>query len=295
MSLHNWFLPHKDTHQKAHLISWEGLFIYILLFIFLQVSFSIVSLSKPGVLGISGNIDQKKLIELTNIERQKNGLSPVSENEALDRAAALKAQNMFSENYWAHFAPSGKTPWDFILGSGYKFIYAGENLAKNFTSSDDVVKAWMASPTHRDNLLNSKYQDIGIAVAEGTLNGQKTILVVQEFGAVSSGVAVKPTVEVQGKQVAVPERDLVDRPNKPMLTLAATETKVSAQALINPYEVSKWAGFSVILLITVLLTVDVWVLRKRGVFRFSSHHIAHMALLSLAAGSLFLASPGAIL
>lgn len=295
MSLHNWFLPHKDTHQKAHLISWEGLFIYILLFIFLQVSFSIVSLSKPGVLGISGNIDQKKLIELTNIERQKNGLSPVSENEALDRAAALKAQNMFSENYWAHFAPSGKTPWDFILGSGYKFIYAGENLAKNFTSSDDVVKAWMASPTHRDNLLNSKYQDIGIAVAEGTLNGQKTILVVQEFGAVSSGVAVKPTVEVQGKQVAVPERDLVDRPNKPTLTLAATETKVSAQALINPYEVSKWAGFSVILLITVLLTVDVWVLRKRGVFRFSSHHIAHMALLSLAAGSLFLASPGAIL
>lgn len=295
MSLHNWFLPHKDTHQKAHLISWEGLFIYILLFIFLQVSFSIVSLSKPGVLGISGNIDQKKLIELTNIERQKNGLSPVSENEALDRAAALKAQNMFSENYWAHFAPSGKTPWDFILGSGYKFIYAGENLAKNFTSSDDVVKAWMASPTHRDNLLNSKYQDIGIAVAEGTLNGQKTILVVQEFGAVSSGVAVKPTVEVQGKQVAVPEQDLVDRPNKPTLTLAATETKVSAQALINPYEVSKWAGFSVILLITVLLTVDVWVLRKRGVFRFSSHHIAHMALLSLAAGSLFIASPGAIL
>lgn len=287
----NWFLPHKDTHKKAHLISWEGLVIYVLIFILLQVSFSIINYTKPGVLGISGNIDQKKLIELTNIERQKKGLSPVSENDALDQAAALKAQNMFQENYWAHFAPSGKTPWDFILGTGYKFTVAGENLAKNFSSSDDVVAAWMASPTHRDNLLNSKYQDIGIAVEEGVLNGQKTILVVQEFGS-TQVIAAKPTVEVQGKQIEVPKQDLV---NKPALALAIIETKPNTNVLIDPYLISKVAGFSVIILITILLTIDVWVLKKRGVFRITSHHIAHMALLSLAAGSLLVASPGAIL
>lgn len=291
MVLYNWFLPHKDTHKKARLLSWEGLVIYILLFILLQVSFSIISYSTQGVLGISGNIDQKRLIELTNIERQKKGLSAVLENAALDRAAALKAQNMFAENYWAHFAPSGKSPWDFILGSGYKFTYAGENLAKNFTASDDVVKAWMASPTHRDNLLNPKYQDIGIAVEEGVLNGQKTILVVQEFGAVSFPIAVKPKMEVQGKQIAIAPSDL----NKPALTLAAAELQPAPKPLIDPFAVSRWAGFSVILLITGLLLVDFWVLQKRGVFRFSSNHIAHMALLSLAAGSLLMASPGAIL
>lgn len=295
--MHNWFLPHKDTHKKAHLLSWEGLVIYILLFILLQVSFSIISYSNPGVLGISGNIDQKKLIELTNIERQKKGLPPVSENSALDQAAAAKAQNMIQENYWAHFAPSGKTPWDFISGAGYKFTYAGENLAKNFTSAEAVVSAWMASPTHRDNLLNSKYRDIGIAVVEGVLNGQETILVVQEFGATSNvaakpAVAIKPTVEVQGKQITVPEEDLT---NKPTLVLTATATKPSTNVLINPYAISKAAGFSVIILIAFLLVVDVWVLRRRGVFRFTSHHIAHMALLTLTAGSLFMASPGAIL
>ncbi len=281
MAWQNWFLPHKDTHKKAHLISWEGLVIYILIFILLQVSFSIISYSRPGVLGISSSIDQKTLIELTNRERQKMGLEPVSENAALDQAAALKAQNMFQENYWAHFAPSGKTPWDFILGAGYKFTFAGENLAKNFTSSGDVVKAWMASPTHRDNLLNSKYQDIGIAVAEGVLNGQRTTLVVQEFGT-TQVIAAKPAVSVQGKQIAIPAQDL-------------SRTTQLPAVLIDPYAVSKMAGFSVLILITALLTIDVWVLRKRGVFRLSSHHIAHMALLSLAAGSLFLAGPGAIL
>src|SRR3989304_2913294 len=136
MAWQNWFLPHKNTHQKANLISWHGLFIYILIFILLQVGFSIVSYSNPGVLGIDSNIDKKRLIELTNIERQKSGLPAVSENTTLDKAAEFKAQNMFQENYWAHFAPSGKTPWDFILGSGYAFTYAGENLAKNFYKSD---------------------------------------------------------------------------------------------------------------------------------------------------------------
>lgn len=290
MAWQDWFLPHKDTHKKAHLVSWEGLIIYVLLFILLQVGFSIVSYTKPGVLGITGNIDQKKLIELTNIERQKAGLSPVSENDALDKAATLKAQNMFQENYWAHFAPSGKTPWDFILGAGYKFTFAGENLAKNFTSSDDVVKAWLASPTHKDNLLNPKYKDIGIAVVDGTLNGQKTTLVVQEF-ATTEAFANSPSVDVQGKQIAVPPQDLV---NPPAL-LAAPAVQANTKILIDPFSVSKIAGFSVLILITVLLTVDVWVLRKRGVLRISSHHVAHMALLSLAAGSLFMAGSGVIL
>lgn len=289
MAWQNWFIPHKETHKKAHLISWEGLVIYILIFILLQVSFSIISYTKPGVLGITGSIDQKKLIELTNIERQKMGLSPVSENSALNKAAELKAQNMFSENYWAHFAPSGKTPWDFILGAGYRFTFAGENLAKNFYSSEEIVKAWMASSTHRDNLLNSKYKDIGIAVTEGVLNGQKTTLVVQEFGTTEL-LAAKPAVEVSGKQIAVPKQDLVN----PYELVKSAETKQGA-ALLNPYSISKIAGFSVITVIISLLIIDFWALRKRGVFRLSSHHIAHMALLSLTAGSLFMASPGSIL
>lgn len=290
MAWQNWFIPHKETHKKAHLLSWEGLSIYILLFILLQVSFSIVNYAKPGVLGITSGVDQKQLIELTNAERQKAGLSPVSENEALNKAAAAKGQNMVTENYWAHFAPSGKTPWDFMLGAGYRFTFAGENLAKNFYKSDDVVKAWMASPTHRDNLLNAKYRDVGIAVVEGVLDGQKTTLVIQEFGTTES-LAANPLVDVQGKQYVVPKQDF----NKPTLLVSLSEVQPSNQVLVDPYSVSRVAGISVIILISFLLVLDVWILRRRGVFRISSHNIAHMALLSLAAGSLVMGGPGTIL
>lgn len=297
MAWHNWFLPHKDTHKKAHLISWEGLVIYILIFILLQVSLSIISFTKPGILGITANIDQKKLIELTNIERQKKGFSQLFENEALDKAAALKAQNMFTENYWAHFAPSGKTPWDFILGSGYRFTFAGENLAKNFYQSDAVVAAWMASPTHRDNLLNPKYKDIGIAVAEGVLNGQKTTLIVQMF-ATNTGVNIAPAVDVQGKEIAVPQKDLQETPALAAVIQTNAQTKQFEnlqKPLVDPFLVSKTLAFGVIGLLVFLLAADLWVLRKRGVFRMSSHHMAHLALLTLTAGSLYSANPGLVL
>lgn len=290
MAIRHWFIPHKDTHKKAHLISWKAFFAYIFLFIFLQVSFSIVNYTQPGVLGIVGNLDHKKIIELTNEERKKAGLSEVVENEALAKAAQLKAENMFEENYWAHFAPSGKSPWDFILSSGYKFTYAGENLAKNFYTSEDVVRAWMNSPTHRDNLLNSKYHDIGIAVVEGNLNGQKTLLVVQEFGT-TQAVSRNPLVEVSGEQHIVPKNDF----NKPQLISGTSGTLNATKVLVDPFQVSKMAGVSVIVLIVTLLAIDMLVLKRRGVFRISSHHVAHMALLSLTAGSLFMANPGSIL
>lgn len=290
MKLSHWFIPHKDTHKKAHLISWEALLIYILLFIFLQVGFSIISYVKPGVLGISSKIDQKQLIELTNKERAKKGLPPVMENEALDKAAQLKAQNMFSENYWAHFAPSGKTPWDFILGSGYKFTYAGENLAKNFYQSDDVVAAWMASQTHRDNLLNSKYQDIGIAVAEGVLNGEKITLIVQIFGT-TLGVASKPTVSLSGQQVEVPKQEYIQKPQ----LVASLQNPITIKPILDPYQFLKTAAIGIISLITILLLVDVFMLRRRGIFRLTSHHLAHMAILSITAASLLTSSPGNIL
>ena len=291
MALHNWFIPHKDTHKKAHLLSWEGLVIYIMIFILLQVGFSIVGYTRPGILGITSSIDQKMLIELTNKEREKLGFTPVTENEALDKAALAKAQNMFSENYWAHFAPSGKTPWDFILGSGYKFTFAGENLAKNFYDSDDVVSAWMASKTHRENLLNAKYQDIGIAVVEGVLNGQKTTLVVQMFGTIGA-IGQAPIVDIGGQRIEISKQEYLE---KPQLVAAVSEGRPQIKPLVDPYFATKTMGFFVITLMGGLLLVDIFVLNRRGIFRISSHYIAHMSILSIASAGLIFANPGSIL
>lgn len=289
-------MPHKETHQKAHLISWEGLVIYLLLFILLQVGFSIVGFYKPGILGTSSNITQQKIIELTNQERAKANLEPVAENQALDQAAKAKAANMFAENYWAHFAPSGRTPWDFILGTGYKFSYAGENLAKNFYNSDDVVKAWVNSPSHRENLLNLKYKDIGIAVEDGVLNGQKTTLVVQMFGTQQAQIAaaLPSSVDLGGKSVTVSQQEINQKPQ--LVAAAQTSVVVSmSKPFLDPYQISRSAGLSVIFFVVALLALDFIILKKRGVFRLSSHHLAHMIFLSASAALILSSAPGSIL
>lgn len=278
MTLHKWFLPHKDTHKKARLLSWEALLVYILLFVLLQVSFSIVGFIKPGILGTSSNIEKQKIIELTNIERAKLNLPSVRENIELDQAAEAKSANMFTENYWAHFAPSGKSPWDFMTGAGYRFTFAGENLAKNFQDSDSVVVAWMNSPSHRENIVNGKYKEIGIAVEDGTLNGQQTTLVVQMFGT-TDNLALVPEVASVASNPAV----------------ASLTTKPEVKTLIDPFKVTKSVGFSLISFIVILLLIDMIVLRRRGILRISSHHLAHMAVLGVAAAAILNAGPGSIL
>lgn len=288
MSWHNLFIPHRETHEKAQLLNWHAVAIYVLLFILLQVSFSIIGYAKPGVLGITSNVNQKLLIELTNQERQKAGLPLLRENAFLDAAAKAKAENMFKENYWAHFAPSGKTPWDFITTFGYKFVYAGENLAKSFYNSEDVVEAWMNSPTHKENIVNSKYQDIGIAVVEGELNGQKTTLVVQMFGA-TENLAALPNAP-SGQQLGLAKQ--ID--NAVESKVLTKEQKIT-NIVVDPYQVSKMIGLGLIGFLSILLIVDFIIIRRRGIHRLAAHNLAHLSLLSAAAITVIQTHPGNIL
>jgi len=284
-------LPHPKTHTKAHLLTWHGLIIYLFIFIILQVSLSLFSMVKPGVLGVSSNISQQRVIELTNIERQKKGLGTVKENAQLNAAAAAKAQNMFEENYWAHYSPSGKDPWGFIQKAGYKFAYAGENLARNFATSDEVVQAWMDSPTHRANLLNGRYQDIGIAVAQGTLNGQETTLVVQEFGTKSTTVAALP--EDNAPQQIMPTIDPVAIVPQAVSQTAGIE--IQSIPLIDPYAVTKNIGLIMLVSMAGLLLMDLYIMRRRAVIRIGSRHISHLSIISIGITALLTMKPGSIL
>lgn len=306
MKLRHFFLPHPETHKKAHLISSWALAVYLILFLLLYSGIKTFTVYKPGVLGVSSSVDQQELIRLTNIERQKNGLPQVSEDPRLDAAALEKGKNMFEENYWAHFSPSGKDPWGFINGAGYKFSYAGENLAKSFYNSDEVVRAWMASKTHKENILNKNYQHIGIAVLEGTLNGEKTTLVVQEFGRpVDVAIAANPP---QGalQSIRVPNESgpsaqaskvpaLASSPQVQSLTLVASEKQVFKDAISDPYLAIKIAGLSLLFGLFILIALDLYIIRRRAVYRITSRHLPHLALISVAASVLFNLNPGQIL
>lgn len=136
------------------------------------------------------HIDSQELIKLTNQARLDNSLPPLEVNEKLTAVAQNKCQDMVEKNYFAHTTPSGKRFWQWIKETGYEYLYAGENLAMDFSESEEVVRAWLASATHRANLLNPKFKHIGVAIKEGFINGQLTIAIAQEFGTLSKSLTI---------------------------------------------------------------------------------------------------------
>lgn len=122
-----------------------------------------------------------EIISLTNAIRQANGLEPLHPDQLLMQAAEHKAQAMVDAGSWSHNTPSA-TSWQFLDNVGYHYQLAGENLARNFDTPKQVVDGWLNSPTHRENLLNSGYTQIGVAVATGSADSQTSILVVQYLG-----------------------------------------------------------------------------------------------------------------
>ena len=176
-----YFIPHSDNNYRAKLLNPLLIAVTVLTFFAAQIGLSFLPKFTPIVLGYVSNISPEEVISLTNKERAQAGLPTLNTDSKLTEAALSKGAYMLAKNYWAHTAPDGTEPWKFILDSGYKYRFAGENLARDFATPEAVVTAWMASQTHKDNLLSTKYQDIGIAFFNGDLNGVQTTLVFQMF------------------------------------------------------------------------------------------------------------------
>lgn len=302
--LHHYIFPHHKTHKKAHLLSEKALAVYVLVFVFLQIGLKFIPKSLPGVLGTTSAITREEIITLTNGEREKYGVDPLKESSQLDAAAEQKAKNMFAENYWAHVSPSGKTPWVWIQQEGYTYRFAGENLARSFSTSNSVVEAWMASKQgHKENLLNNKYQDIGIAVEDGIINGEKTTLVVQLFGTPASAVASidtqgASTVADKNSQIAVnaPAKPAVPMQVNSVSTMAPRPSFLNSNITLNPVSVTRTFGFSLIGLLLALTAIDLYVIaRRRRLVSLYVRHLPHATFMLIVAILIFSLSSGMIL
>ncbi len=225
----NLFIPTKQNKYKPYLLRKVALVVYSLLLVFVN--------SFGGVFGIdqaqASSISQSNIIKLTNQERAANGLNTLKENSALAAAALAKANNMFSAQYWDHFGPNGETPWQFIRAEGYNYVYAGENLAKGFQTSEGVHEAWMASPTHAANIMSASYMDIGVAVVQGVLLGKQTTLVVQMFGNLTTEVASavqggSKTVTSGGTVIGTEQGDI-----KSIMITSPVQLSISTDPSIN--------------------------------------------------------------
>lgn len=128
-------------------------------------------------------LTQAGVIQQTNIQREKYGLPPLKESAKLNLSAQIKTQDMLDKQYFGHVSPAGEGVGDLAGKAGYEFIAIGENLALgDFENDEKLVQGWMASQGHRENILSSQYQEIGVAVLKGEFEGRVTWLAVQHFG-----------------------------------------------------------------------------------------------------------------
>lgn len=148
------------------------------------------------------DVTKSQLLDLTNQERQRLGLFPLTSDPTLEKAAYFKGQDMLEKGYFSHNSPSGVNPWYWFKAAGYSYRYAGENLAIGFVDSQELFNAWDNSSSHRENLLNPNYKEIGIAVLRGNFDGAETYVVVQLFGTPKSQLAVQKTVQTAAKPPA---------------------------------------------------------------------------------------------
>lgn len=255
------------------------LVIFLCLYLLNQSIIRSIAFIRPGVLGFSSEITTAKVLDQTNQQRIQDGLESLRYSETLSRSAQAKAEHMFANNYWAHTAPDGTIPWDFFKQVDYQYTIAGENLAKDFYDTSSVMSAWMKSPTHKDNILNSKYKEIGIGVVNGTLSGIKTTLIVQHFGApinndLLSPVTPPPQLQIQGAEVQTLD--------------------YRTQPKINPLTLSKIIGGSIFALMVVVLFIDGLVTIKRGNHRLSGSATSQVSFLLIILALLFFTKQGAV-
>lgn len=191
--LKKYFIPYKKNDHKPHVLRRKavlGILIFVLL---IEVCFLFQAILLTSMTNFFAALTPDALISFTNINRQTNDIFSLKTNELLEKAAQFKAQDMASKGYFAHISPDGITPWFWLEKAGYQYSYAGENLAINFIDSKDVIDTWMNSPSHRANILNNNFTEVGISTAKGTYQGRETTFVVEFLAA----PALTPIVQME--------------------------------------------------------------------------------------------------
>lgn len=182
----NWFkkyfIPHAGNDHRPHFLRIKNIRNVLLLLLFVELfTFLIPTLTYINNKGGMAVVLPAILADLTNEERQSQKLGTLAVNDTLNKAAEMKASDMATNGYFAHTSPDGKTPWHWLEAAGYDYQYAGENLAINFTDSRDVIDSWIASPTHKANIVKGNYTEMGTGIARGIYEGKETIFVAQVY------------------------------------------------------------------------------------------------------------------
>lgn len=210
-TLKKYFIPHAGNNYHPHILHTKRAVLYTAVMIALKgivIGFVLLLPSAVFVLPDILTQQQTKIVELTNELRVQKGLPKLSLVQPLNFSSDLKAVDMATKGYFSHTNPEGHKLAYFLNQVGYKYSVAGENLALGFSSGEDVVDAWIKSPTHYANLIDKDFKEIGVGVETGEYEGQPTVFVAEHFGTPTTlaAVASEPVVNV-GKADEITVKD----------------------------------------------------------------------------------------
>ena len=194
--LRDHLVPHERNHYQPHALHHRSLVVLSILLVTIKISsFSLLEFA-PGSPVVASAITTSAVLDLTNQSRTSQGIAALTYNTTLEAAAQAKANDMIARQYFAHNTPDGKTPWTFFDAVDYAYLSAEENLAVHFTDVEPLQEAWMNSPGHKANILNSSFKEMGVGISRGNFEGHESIFVVEEFGnpAVSASPEQQPIV-----------------------------------------------------------------------------------------------------
>jgi hypothetical protein len=190
----DFFLPTENNDYHPKLLSKLALYLYLAIILSSNLG---LTLLVPKAAHAEINISS--LYKYHNEERSKLDLQPLSTNTLLIESANLKAKAMLESDCWSHYCPNGKSPWDFFDEVNYEYIYAGENLAEGFEDTSKLMQAWMNSPTHRANIVNGQFAEMGIGYATGKFQGsENNTIIVVHFGTKDEGNVLNSSLPETG-------------------------------------------------------------------------------------------------
>ena len=115
---------------------------------------------------------EQEIIRLVNQERANQGIPALEEDWEVSRVARFKSQDMIDNDKFFHNSPVYGSPFQMLRSFGIRFTAAAENIAYGQRTAQQVMNTWMASSSHRANILNRNYNKIGVGVARDPSSGQ---------------------------------------------------------------------------------------------------------------------------
>lgn len=315
-SIKNHLLPWRGNTHRPHILRRGWLLTFLALTL---VSEGIIlghALVTPGPQVFLAAVLRSDVISYTDEARVKEGGQHLTENDILNAAAQAKAEDMAARGYFSHVGPDGEEPWVWLERAGYDYMYAGENLAVRFEDSKDVVDAWMASPTHRANIVKPAYQEVGVGLAEGIYKEKPATFVVQYFGApapvashapvtepeqtpLAANITPTPTQEVpaapaQESSVAGAETEVaaVQAAPTPKQSFIQSATRAVAKAFSEAPEGASWvlAGVTLLLVVVLALTFFIRIQVQPTDLLLPGMAVALIAVTFMAANSVYLST-----